>query len=428
MHPYSDSSLFVTSAFLTYVTYTVLFVSLYVEVFYTLSFFEKGSLRRPEEPPENPRHPKPLPDVTILVPCWNEETTVEKTVHSLLSLNYPKKKLFLFLINDGSTDKTWDIMKKFEGHPQIRLFQKENGGKHTALNLGLEHVQTEIVGSLDADSFVHPEALLRMIDTFQKDKDVMAVTPAMKIYRPDSLMRLIQHAEYLLGVFLRKAGANMNALYVTPGPFSLFRTIIFEKIGNYKNAHLTEDMEFAMRMQHNGYRIGNRSDAYVYTVGPKTLKALYKQRLRWTYGFINNARDYRTLFFNPKHGDLGILIMPTAMFFLFAAIFFSGIALFTWGKDIWKGVEQLRAVGFQFPDFSLPTWFFFNTDAIIFITAAVLALTLGILVIGKKIGGEEPRIIWWDTLSFLLLYGAIATLWNIAAVYKTLTSKKVFWR
>jgi len=417
-----------TSALLTWLTYAVLFVSLYVEVFYTLSFFEKGSVKKPERPSIHPRHPKPLPDVTILVPCWNEETTVEKTVHSLLALNYPKKKLTLFLIDDGSTDDTWRIMQTFEGHPQIRLFHKENGGKHTALNLGLEHVTSEIVGSLDADSFVHPEALLRMVDTFQHDKDVMAVTPAMKIYRPDSLMRLIQHAEYLLGVFLRKAGANMNALYVTPGPFSLFRTVIFEKIGKYKNAHLTEDMEFAMRMQHNGYKIDNRSDAYVYTVGPKTLKALYKQRLRWTYGFINNAHDYKSLFFNPKHGDLGILIMPTAMFFLFAAIFFAGVTLVTWGTDAWKGIEQLRTVGFQIPDMSLPTWFFFNTDAIIFITATVLTLTLGILVIGKKIGGEKPRIIWWDTISFLLLYGAIATLWNIAALYKTVTTRDVSWR
>jgi len=418
----------VTSALLTYLTYAVLFVSLYVEVFYTLSFFEKGNLSSPENTKKSSRHPKPLPNVTILVPCWNEETTVKKTVHSLLALNYPKKKLSIFLIDDGSTDNTWEIMQQFTNHPQICIFHKDNGGKHTALNLGLEHVTSEIVGSLDADSFVHPEALLRMMETFQDDKDVMAVTPAMKIYRTDSLMRLIQHAEYLLGVFLRKAGANMNALYVTPGPFSLFRTIIFSKIGNYKNAHLTEDMEFAMRMQHNGYKIGNRSDAYVYTVGPKTLRALYKQRLRWTYGFINNARDYKGLFFNPKHGDLGILIMPTAMFFLFAAIFFSGVAFFTWGKDAWKGIEQLRAVGFHIPDLSLPSWFFFNTDAMIFITAAVLALTLGILVIGKKIGGEKPHIIWWDTLSFLLLYGAIATLWNIAAVYKTIASRDVKWR
>ncbi|NTV44443.1 MAG: glycosyltransferase family 2 protein [Candidatus Yonathbacteria bacterium] len=415
------------STALTLFTYIVLFVSLFVEIFYLLSFFEKDVPGLTENDEPKPRHPRPLPDVTVIVPCWNEENTVEKTVKSLLALNYPKKKLFLILVDDGSTDHTWDIMQQFKNHSQIKIYRKENGGKHTALNLALEHVHTEIVGSLDADSFVDSEALLHMVDVFQRDSGIMAVTPAMKIYKPDSLMRLLQHAEYLLGVFLRKAGANMNALYVTPGPFSLFRTVIFSKIGNYKNAYLTEDMEFAMRMQHSGYRIGNCSNAYVYTVGPKTVKALYKQRLRWTYGFINNARDYRSLFFNPKHGDLGILVLPTAVFFLLSAIFLSGVALVQWGQDTWKAIEQFNTVGFQFPTVTVPEWFFVNTDAIIFITSAVVAVMLVLLVLGKRIGGERPHYMW-DAFFFLLLYGVIATFWNIAAIYKTLLSRRVSWR
>ena len=144
----------------------MIFLSVYVQVFFFVTFLENrkkivirnGKVRLAK-----------YPEVTVAVPCWNEEKTVAKTVHSLLNLNYPKDKIQIILVDDGSTDKTLDILKQFEHYSNIKVFHKENGGKYTALNLALEHTQSEFFGGLDADSFVDPESLVRVMSYFEKD-------------------------------------------------------------------------------------------------------------------------------------------------------------------------------------------------------------------------------------------------------------------
>src|SRR3989344_5890539 len=114
--------------------YILIFLSVYVQVFFLFTFLEnrkkiiirKGKISLGS-----------YPGVTIVVPSFNEENTVLKTVNSLLETNYPKDKLEIFLVDDGSTDKTWEVIQKFENYPNVKIFRKENGGKYTALNLGL---------------------------------------------------------------------------------------------------------------------------------------------------------------------------------------------------------------------------------------------------------------------------------------------------
>jgi cellulose synthase/poly-beta-1,6-N-acetylglucosamine synthase-like glycosyltransferase len=409
-------------------TYILMFVSLFLEVYFLISFLEDWMTKKDKLPgvEHTPEHA--WPTVTIIVPCWNEENTVKGTIESILKLKYPKDKLSVFVVDDGSTDTTWQHLLSYKEHPQITLFQKENGGKHTAVNLALEHVTSDLVGLLDADSFAHEEALVRIVDTFLKEPDTTAVTPAMTIYKANSLARLLQRTEYLFAIFMRKTGAAINALYVIPGPFSFVRTKVFSEIGNYKSAYLTEDMEFAMRMQSHHYKIANRHDAYVYTVGPANTKGLFKQRLRWTYGFLNNARDYRHLFFTPRYGDLSLIMMPSAIFFLIGSLILFGTLISSTGKSVAKGVSRLQTVGVDIPtSVTNPEWFFFNTDALLFLSLFVTMLTLVLIMIGKKLAGEKMRFSP-DMLLFLLIYGFIALSWNITALYKTLASKKVSWR
>jgi cellulose synthase/poly-beta-1,6-N-acetylglucosamine synthase-like glycosyltransferase len=246
-----------------------------------------------------------------MVPCWNEAGTLSKTIHSLLNLNYPKDKLKIMIIDDGSTDNTWKVAEKFKNKPQVEMYHKENGGKYTALNFGLSKTTTDLVGCLDADSYVDKDALQNIVTYFQ-DKETMAVTPSVKVWQPKTIIQLIQKVEYGWGIFLRKMLSYMGALYVTPGPFSIFRREVFDVVGGYKHAHQTEDMELAMRLQTNHIKIANAHNAYVYTVAPATLRKLYKQRLRWTYGFLKNVIDYRFVFFKREYGNLGIFVLPVA--------------------------------------------------------------------------------------------------------------------
>ncbi|MBP6931581.1 MAG: glycosyltransferase family 2 protein, partial [Candidatus Pacebacteria bacterium] len=174
------------------VIYIFSFLAVYVQVFFLVTFIEKRreiNIRREDiELPE-------YPTVTVIVPCYNEERTVDVTVESLLSLNYPKDKLHIVVVDDGSKDGTWNQIQKYKDHPQIEIIHKENGGKHTALNLGLDHAHSEFVGCLDADSTVHPETLKRIISFFS-NPDTMAVAPSIVIRDPKTMLQYAQRAEY----------------------------------------------------------------------------------------------------------------------------------------------------------------------------------------------------------------------------------------
>src|SRR5665648_458871 len=136
----------------TIIFYVFCFISVYVQIFFLVTFFEKR--RHIVHNPDN-LDLLSYPTVTVAVPCYNEEETIDKTVKSLLSLDYPKDKIKIFVIDDGSIDNTWDVIQKFKDNPSIVLLKKENGGKHTAINLALEKTNSEFFGCLDSDSLVH---------------------------------------------------------------------------------------------------------------------------------------------------------------------------------------------------------------------------------------------------------------------------------
>lgn len=104
----------------------------------------------------------------------------------------------------------------------ITVLSKKNGGKHTAMNLGLEHTNSEFVGGLDADSFVHPEALKRIISYFD-DKKTMAVSSAVVVHEPKNILQKAQKVEYHFGVFMKKMLGTIGGIHVAPGPFTIFR-------------------------------------------------------------------------------------------------------------------------------------------------------------------------------------------------------------
>lgn len=368
---------------------------------------------------------KKLPSVSVIVPVWNEEATVLKTIFSLLKLNYPKDKLSIFIVDDGSTDNTWKVIQRFAKNKQVTLLRKENGGKHTALNYALTFIDSDLVGCLDADSFVHTEALMRIVKHFE-DPEIMAITPSVKIFEPKGILPLLQKGEYIFGIFLRKVFAHLNAIYITPGPFSIFRRSVFRQIGDYRKAHNTEDMEIGMRMQKNKMRIGNAPDAFVYTVGPKTLYKLYKQRLRWVYGFLKNAIDYRDMFFKPAYGNLGVVVLPAASFSIVSSLYFFSNWLLTFFGDLYDRVNQIYMVGLSFPKFQFDL-FYINTDIIMFVSLAGLSGLLFMIITSRRMGKEE-RVIGFDSLLFLFLYTIISPFWIMRAVYNVLFARKTTWR
>ncbi len=405
--------------------YVLTFLSVYVQVFFLITFIENrkkiiirsGNIKLA-------RYPK----VTVIIPCWDEEKTIYRTVRSLLDLNYPKDKVQIFLVDDGSTDGTWSTILKFSKYPNVKIFHKENGGKYTALNLGLKHVQTDFLGCLDADSVVHPESLVRIMSYFEKDSDTMAVAPSIISFGSKNIIQGAQKTEYDMSVYIKKMLGFLGGIHVTPGPLTIFRKKVFDDLGPYQHAHNTEDMEIAYRMQKNHYKIEQCNDAYVYTSTPSTIMKLYKQRLRWIYGFINNTINYRHLIFRKRYGDFSFFTLPSCIISLLAVGYLFAKIIYDLSDFLYSRILQVKTIGFHFTDkanFLDP--FFINTESLSFVVIILFSLIILSIILGRRMV-EGKWALSWNMIYFLSIFSIVGPLWLLKAIYNTILSRKPDWR
>jgi poly-beta-1,6-N-acetyl-D-glucosamine synthase len=406
-----------------YIFYIFIFFGLYFQVFLLLTYMgwreHKDDLPGFTEPE--------LPGISIMVPCWNEGKTVIETVESLLASDYPSDRLQIVVIDDGSTDRTWEILQQFKDHSRVMLLQKENGGKYTALNHGLQYITNPIVGCLDADSAVDPMAVRHSANWFSRD-DVYGVVPSMVIQNPQTIMQHMQKVEYEIATYLKNALHQLEALYVAPGPLTLFRKEVFDTLGPYTEAHHTEDLEIALRMQVGDMRLAYSEESLVYTKGPRTWKALLKQRIRWTYGFIKNVQDYRKYLLTREFGDLSLFILPLSIITLFFAVFIFVVMVSTIVSGWVQSIQTLLVTGFQMtpPNLSFDV-FDIPSTAISWFSFIGLVL-LGIsLIIGRRIILKQKQLITWDLLT-IIIYPFFSSWWTIRSLYNAFLSKKGTWR
>lgn len=291
------------------------------------------------------------------------------------------------------------------------------------MNFGLAHTCAELVGCLDADSVVKPDALLHIVSAFA-DKRVAAATPAIHVKQPHTILQYMQEAEYRLALFNRFILAKLGSMFITPGPFSFFRTALVQELGGWKSAHMTEDMEMAMRIQATGGLIANAPRAHVYTATPRTLGTLYHQRVRWTYGFLQNLRDYRHVLGNAQFGNLGMFILPLAFISVFTAMFFFARSVIDLATSSYDTYSYFALTGI-WPVYHFNA-FYINTSAFVFLAFVSLALVLALIAAGSWIGHETRR----PPLStpLFLLFGFITPIWLFAAVVRAGLKTGVRWR
>jgi len=253
------------------------------------------------------------PTVSVLVPAHNEEKHINKSLESIANLEYPKKKIEIVVIDNGSADKTSEkaenFRKKFSKRlKKIKLIKLPNPSKTDALNAGLKHATGEIIGILDADTFVSKDCLKKMMPYFE-DKRVGAVTNYVKPSPAKGIFASLQDIEYIFSSFSKKIISLLDSLYIIPGTMSLIRKDIIKKIG-FPEDTLTEDMDIALCMLKRGYKIANSLDAVAYTVVPSTFLGLFKQRMRWYRGFMQNLAKHSDIMFNKKYPHLGYFVFP----------------------------------------------------------------------------------------------------------------------
>ncbi|MFB6202894.1 MAG: glycosyltransferase family 2 protein [Candidatus Nanohaloarchaea archaeon] len=379
-------------------------------------------LRNREEVRGDPE-PSEMPSVTYLVPAYNEEDYIAKTIRKLLGQDYPEDKLNVIAINDGSEDGTLEEMKKFKD--RIQIIDKENTGKANSMNYALQQVQTDLVGCMDGDSYPEKDMTKKMVGYFHRE-GVKGVTPALKVRKTDTWVQKIIWTEYVYQIFLRKIFALFNAQYVMPGPGSLYDTDYLKELGGWDEETLTEDMEIAFRMFENGARIENSTNAYVDTESPETLRGLFRQRIRWYRGYINNFLEYRNLLFRLKHGNLGFFFMPFNALWTFLLMFMMGHFLLRAYNGVMGAIQYYSVMG-QIP---LGIGMSIHSLSLFHVFNAVIALAgLTMIAVSVKTAGEEFNI-WQRKLHyglFLVGYALLYAGFWIAAILEELKGGEFRW-
>ena len=297
------------------------------------------------------------PPISILVPAHNEATSIVSSVKALLRLNYPAFEVIV--VNDGSRDETLQkLIAVFELRKTKRIYHqtiatkevrgiyvaklsspwarlvvldKENGGKADALNAGINVSEYPLFCSVDADSILERDSLLRVALPFMERADVVGVGGIVRIANgcsitqgfvqtvrlPKQWLPCFQAVEYLRAFLSgRIAWANLGSLLVLSGAFSLFKKATVLEVNGYDRSTVSEDMELVMRLhrtlgdQGRACYIEFIPDPVCWTEAPERFKMLWRQRDRWQRGSGQSLWKHLPLLCNPRFGILGLLATP----------------------------------------------------------------------------------------------------------------------
>ncbi len=281
---------------------------------------------------ESKEYEKDLPSIAVIVPFFNEEKTILKTLNSLKQVDYPKEKLKIIASNDGSTDKGLVLVKDFiKNNPEydFSMISDVNSGKGAAINKALNKIDSDFFVVVDADSRIKSDAFKKALHYFT-DKKVGAVISRVVVDKPENILQKMQFFEYIISNMLRRIMHNFGTLSITHGAFSVFRTPLIKKLGGFdpNKDNITEDLEIALRLKANKYKVLMAPDAVGYTVAPPTVSTLWRQRIRWYRGYLFNHWQYRRLFFSAKQGVFGLFQLPvnvlaiglTSLYFMIIAV------------------------------------------------------------------------------------------------------------
>jgi len=263
----------------------------------------------------------PRPGVSVLIPAFNEEKVIAKTLRSLLASDY-NGSLEIVVVDDGSSDGTADAVLAIPD-PRVRLVRQANSGKAHALQRGVDFTEREILIFVDADTQFEKDAIRHLVDSFY-DEAIGAVSGHARVGNLNTFLAKCQDLEYVSGFNLdRRAYAAWNCITVAPGAISAVRRSAILAAGGFSYETLAEDTDLTLSIHKAGYRVEYQPQAIAYTEAPETFSTLASQRFRWAYGTMQCAWKHRDIVFNPRFKALGWFSLPGIWIFQFTLVAFS---------------------------------------------------------------------------------------------------------
>jgi peptidoglycan-N-acetylglucosamine deacetylase len=276
-----------------------------------LAFAQWRRARRREVTPDSDSYD---PLVSIIVPAYNEEKVIGRTIESLLRSTY--RHFEIVIVDDGSSDRTSPVVsEQFAAEPRVRLLTKENAGKAEALNFGLRVSEGGIIVALDADTIFQPETIGSLVARF-RDPLIGAVAGNAKVGNRVNIVTRWQALEYITAQNMdRRAFASLNCITVVPGAVGAWRRELVERAGGFTSDTLAEDQDLTLRVRRLGFRVGYEESAVAWTEAPDTVNALARQRFRWSFGTLQCMWKHADALLRPRDGALGLIAMPNVWVF-----------------------------------------------------------------------------------------------------------------
>lgn len=344
---------------------------------------------------------KSYPKVSVIIPAYNEEKVIANTIEALLETKYPKKEIIF--VDDGSKDDTLRIATQYKD--RIKVLHKENGGKATALNYGIQYSTGEIIVIVDADTIIGRQSLKEIVKGFEVNEHVAAVAGNIKVRNVTNWITKCQALEYITGIqIVRRAFDVFGSITIVPGALGAFKKSYLMESGPYGKDTIVEDFDQTIKLLKAGLITQGSSKATAYTEAPNTLRDFIAQRKRWYRGNMQVLKRHSDALTNPRYGYLQKLSLP----YLFLGMVITPIIGFTATANAILGV--IMGDG----------WYVLQVF-LIFTTVHYLMTSLAL-----RIDGEDQKLLWHA--GFLVFgFKQLVDLLLLKAIIEQLRNTKATW-
>jgi cellulose synthase/poly-beta-1,6-N-acetylglucosamine synthase-like glycosyltransferase/peptidoglycan/xylan/chitin deacetylase (PgdA/CDA1 family) len=344
--------------------------------------------------------------VTVIVPAYNEKECIANTLESLAKSTHP---IEIIIVDDGSSDGTSEISREAAralGMTNVRVIRQENAGKPAALNNGVRNASYDIVIMMDGDTVFEPDAVHQLVQPFA-DPEVGAVAGNAKVGNRNTVIGAWQHIEYVMGFNLdRRMYDLLRCMPTIPGAIGAFRREAVLQVGGMSEDTLAEDTDITIAMHRAGWRVVYQEHARAWTEAPGSLKQLWSQRYRWSYGTMQALWKHRkSLTDKGPSGRFGRVGMPLVVIFQIVTPVFAPL------------IDVFTAYSMIFIDF----------QAALYAWLAVLAVQLVCAAYAFKLDKEQYRYLLMMPLQ-QLAYRQMMYLVLIHSCITALTGGRLRWQ